>query len=192
MRLGEIKTGLELGKRQSYKYIWASCEICNRETWLRLYHGQPRNTRCHKCAMKVVNGGRVGPISPSWAGGRHKTAEGYIKVWVDPTDFFRAMADNHGYVPEHRLVLAHHLRRCLVPWETVHHKNAVKDDNRLENLELLPSSHKHSALTRMQNYIKRLETQVSELKFQVQEQATQIKVLRWRINEVGQKAQVGG
>jgi hypothetical protein len=47
-------------------------------------------------------------------------------------------ASKHGYVMEHRVVAEQTIGRRLTPGEVVHHKNGIKDDNRPENLEVMP------------------------------------------------------
>jgi hypothetical protein len=61
---------------------------------------------------------------------RHKA--GYVMLWTPD----HPRAGKGQYVFEHILVMERILGRYLLPTESVHHRNGVRDDNRPENLEL--------------------------------------------------------
>jgi hypothetical protein len=50
-------------------------------------------------------------------------------------------ARKNSSIFEHVFIMSNHLKRALIKGETVHHKNGIKTDNRLENLELWSHSH---------------------------------------------------
>lgn len=73
--------------------------------------------------------------------GRVVGPNGYALIRLQDGDGFFEMGRSDGYVLEHRLVMAKHLRRPLTQDEAVHHMNGDKLDNRIENLELWTRAH---------------------------------------------------
>lgn len=65
----------------------------------------------------------------------------YLAVRVHDDDPLACMRQASGLVLEHRLVMARHLNRPLLPTETVHHINNDGCDNRIENLQLRVGRH---------------------------------------------------
>lgn len=60
-------------------------------------------------------------------------SHGYVHIF-NPT---HREAMKNGYLREHRLIMSEFIGRKLKVWENVHHKNEIKTDNRIENLEIL-------------------------------------------------------
>lgn len=93
------------------------------------------------CSMKCRVLGYRGEGNPKWRGGTYTQGSGYIYEYAP--DHLHATAD--GYVMQHRLVIERSIGRVLDPTEEVHHRNRVRDDNRLENLQLMSNRQEHLA-----------------------------------------------
>ena len=84
---------------------------------------------------------RRGADNPIFKNGQWVGPDGYVRTHVSDDHPFVAMRNSRRYAMEHRLVMADHLGRPLTNNERVHHKNGIKDDNRIENLEIWTYSH---------------------------------------------------
>ena len=85
-------------------------------------------------------GTRRGERHHAWIGGKH-VQNGYVFVSITKDNPYSSMAISNGYILEHRLVMAQHLKRPLTKNETVHHINGNTQDNAIENLQLRHGKH---------------------------------------------------
>lgn len=80
-----------------------------------------------------------GEDNPRWNNGRTHDSHGYVLVQMPN----HSQAENRGYVREHRIIMEKHIGRLLLTTEDVHHINGDKQDNRIENLELVANRSEH-------------------------------------------------
>ena len=79
-----------------------------------------------------ANRGRV--YKPSKYGGHtKKRKDGYVYVYLPEHPY----SSKDGYVMEHILVMEEHIGHYITRDYVVHHKNHIRDDNRIENLQLM-------------------------------------------------------
>ena len=82
---------------------------------------------CRRHYRRVHETGDPGPVESLRPGGWQKRADGYIGRWS---------SEAGKNEMQHRWVMEQHLGRSLEDFETVHHLNGIRHDNRLANLEL--------------------------------------------------------
>ena len=92
---------------------------------------------------------------------------GYAEIKVSPKDKFYCMVNRNGAIREHRYIMAESLGRPLLKSEHVHHKNGIKTDNRIENLELISQAN-HTLYNKMCSHC---------------ELRKEIRLLRWQLNQ---------
>lgn len=129
---------------------YAACQCkCGKVVTVRrgmLFNGERKTCGQKKCsaASFVENMGYKGVV-------RYLTSDGYKRV------------HGAGWKREHRVVMEAFLGRSLTIDEVVHHRNGVRTDNRIENLELCSRSDHSKAHHEIKVEVRELRDRVQEL-----------------------------
>lgn len=99
-----------------------TCEGCGKEFEARVYKGIPSRFCSTSCSST-----------------RRRAGRGEELRWLNQQGYVILKQIDGSRVLEHRYVMEQHMGRKLEKFESVHHKNGKRDDNRLENLELWAS-----------------------------------------------------
>ncbi len=183
---GDIVYGHEIGRRNNGAYIWKPCVDCGKPRWVLKYNGC-QHKRCYSCSA-IRQRGRLGP---HWRGGKCVNGCGYmtVRIYADDPTFGLMNKKPHGVkekvkvVLEHRLVMTRFLGRRLESWEIVHHRNGIRTDNRLSNLELVtPDS--HCIYSQLEKDNKALQSKVIEMDVEIQVLRLELEVIKMELSGV--------
>ncbi len=138
----------------SGKRVRKKCKICGKFFSIKKSHDKLRMCCSRKCGSiyknkffrqsdewKIKMSKRnTGKSNPHWKGGFF-VRRGYVYIYKPEHPF----CGSTGYVKRSRFIMGKYLKRDVLPKEIIHHKNEIKDDDRIENLQLFDNIKGHSS-----------------------------------------------
>lgn len=130
-----------IGRSKAIVYESKTCPTCRKEFRRKHWMSKVKFVRQKFCSYSCASSDENCSF---WKGGMYKNGMyiengGYVRVRV---------AGRHSFIGQHRTVYEEYHKCCILPWILCHHINENKQDNRIENLELMTRK-QHSRLHRL-------------------------------------------
>lgn len=116
-------------------HLCGLCYVKKRENDNPIYKEKKRIAK-FKSRRKSRGQDPESPLMKNKAGDGYINPDGYKQL----TKIYHPNSSKSGRIFEHRYIMSEYLKRPLKKNETVHHLNGIKNDNRIENLELWSKS----------------------------------------------------
>ena len=133
-------------RKDTNKGLKHSKEVCERIS--QIHKGKSVTAETREKISKSHKG--VYRNKSEFGGHRKQRTDGYISVYAPNHE----KATKDGYVMEHILIAEKHIGRQLTENEEVHHKNKIRNDNRIENLMVMTKA-EHARLHCKEKWMKK-------------------------------------
>lgn len=148
--MGEIAKELDVAVGSVYNYI-KKYNIKTRKYITE--KSKQKISKANKGRKSVLKGTHLSEerkeklrISKSKGIGKKELHNGYYRIYFPD----HPKSDSRGWILEHTLIMECYIGRWIKDNEVVHHKNEIKTDNRIENLQLMTRK-EHSKYHRLKN-----------------------------------------
>jgi len=116
------------------------CNYCGKEIFIQASRYK-QNNGGRFCSRGCITRNKKEVIGATRVCSGRINRDGYIQVLAKGYP----SSNKKGYVLEHRLIMERSLDRYLKNYEIIHHKNEDREDNRIENLEVMTRA-EHAAI----------------------------------------------
>jgi len=102
IQLGEVKRGIEVGRKGTNYWMWCACPKCGKQRWVYLKHGKPVSKHCVQCREYVLTPARarVHELRKGITDGKSELIKSLIYLWTRDAQF-PVNKETEDYITDH-------------------------------------------------------------------------------------------